>query len=184
MFTLLFKAFWFISPAMVSNMMPVWAKQVRFLDIFDIPIDGGRTLFGKPIFGRNKTVRGFIAGVSTAILVGVLQYILSENFAFINNWEMTPLELNDYLLLSALTGFGALLGDAMESLLKRQIGIAPGNAWFPFDQLDYLFGALLLSTPVIMLNFSEYLAVLAVGFALHPTATFIGYKLGLKDKPI
>jgi len=40
--------------------------------------------------------------------------------------------------------FGALLGDMMESFFKRRIGRDRGQDWIPFDQLDFIVGALVL----------------------------------------
>ena len=41
--------------------------------------------------------------------------------------------------------FGALLGDIVESFFKRRAGKERGEDWIPFDQLDFLLGALFLS---------------------------------------
>jgi CDP-2,3-bis-(O-geranylgeranyl)-sn-glycerol synthase len=40
---------------------------------------------------------------------------------------------------------GALLGDVIESFFKRRIGKDRGQDWIPFDQLDFLIGALTFS---------------------------------------
>jgi hypothetical protein len=120
MLYLLAQGFWFILPAMWSNMAPVWAKKVRFLDSFDVPIDGNRKLFGKPIFGRNKTYRGFVAGAAFALGVGLIQWSLSELFPVFDRLELIELNLGGYVALSLLLGIGALVGDAVESFMKRQ----------------------------------------------------------------
>jgi CDP-2,3-bis-(O-geranylgeranyl)-sn-glycerol synthase len=41
--------------------------------------------------------------------------------------------------------FGALLGDVIESFFKRRVGKDRGQDWIPFDQLDFLVGALIFS---------------------------------------
>lgn len=57
----------FIFPAYVANAMPVVLGG-------GTPIDLGRKLSdGKPIFGSHKTIRGFIAGVTSGTLVGLAQ---------------------------------------------------------------------------------------------------------------
>ncbi|KAA0006124.1 MAG: CDP-archaeol synthase, partial [Thermoplasmata archaeon] len=40
--------------------------------------------------------------------------------------------------------FGALLGDIVESFFKRRVGKERGEDWIPFDQVDFLIGALIL----------------------------------------
>jgi CDP-2,3-bis-(O-geranylgeranyl)-sn-glycerol synthase len=81
-------------------------------------------------------------------------------------------------------GFGALLGDAIESFFKRQARVKPGNTWFPFDQIDYIIGGLLFSLPVITLGVKYYFLILVVWLLLHLISSYIGYLLGLKTKPI
>jgi len=41
--------------------------------------------------------------------------------------------------------FGALIGDIVESFFKRRIGKVRGQDWIPFDQLDFILGALFFS---------------------------------------
>ena len=184
MLYLIAQGFWFILPAMWSNMAPVWAKKVRILDWLDVPIDANKKLFGKPIMGRNKTYRGFVAGAAFATFIGMLQWLLSETFPVFDRLEFFELGFADYLALSLLLGFGALVGDAVESFFKRLFEIPPGEAWVPLDQIDYVIGALIFSIPIGALTNGEYAAAAFVGVALHPVATFVGWKLGLKDKPI
>jgi CDP-2,3-bis-(O-geranylgeranyl)-sn-glycerol synthase len=40
---------------------------------------------------------------------------------------------------------GALFGDIVESFFKRRIGKERGESWYPFDQLDFVLGALILA---------------------------------------
>lgn len=164
--------------------MPVWAKRIPLLDRLDKPIDGNKQLFAKPILGRNKTYRGLVAGVASALVVGAAQWLLSEQWSAVNRLEFIELDFSSYIILSLLLGFGAILGDALESFAKRQVGVTPGKAWVPFDQIDYVIGAFLISAVYIQLDTSQYLAAFFVGSIIHPISTVIGWKLGLKDQPI
>ena len=184
MLYLIAQGFWFIVPAMFSNMAPIWAKKMPFPKFLNRPIDGGKELFGKPLFGKNKTYRGFAAGALFAVSVGTVQFLLSERFDVLNRLEFFEMGFGEYMALSLLLGFGALAGDAIESLFKRQVGIKSGEPWLPFDQIDYVVGALLLSVPVGALSWEEYLAAAFVGIFMHPVGTIVGWKLGLKEKPI
>ena len=172
-------------PAMVANMMPVIGRYMRFLDVFDKPIDGSRTLRGKPLFGRNKTYRGFIVGISGALVVGVGQYALAQSSEAVRSIEMVDnLTISTYMVLALLLSIGALVGDATESMIKRQLEIKPGGTWFPYDQLDYVFGALIVAAPLAQLEGIEVMMAIFVGFFLHPVTTLIGYRLGIREKPI
>src|SRR4051812_27852644 len=55
-------------------------------------------------------------------------------------------------LLGAWIGLGALSGDLVKSFAKRRRGILPGQAWIPFDQIDWLLGALAFAAPVLRLS--------------------------------
>jgi CDP-2,3-bis-(O-geranylgeranyl)-sn-glycerol synthase len=87
-------------------------------------------------------------------------------------------------LLGPLFGGGALLADAFESFFKRRAGVPPGESWFPFDQIDYILGGYLSATLVIGFDLSQFLWVLGTWFFAHLIASYIGYLLGLKNKPI
>jgi CDP-diglyceride synthetase len=90
----------------------------------------------------------------------------------------TPLDLGFLLAL------GALLGDLIKSMVKRRVGVPSGRSWFPYDQLDYIIGGLLLSACVVVLHASQYVWVVFVYFGVHLLASYIGYLLKLKDSPI
>lgn len=178
-------ALWFFLPAGVANSAPVFANKVPLLKRLGMPIDGGKSYRGKRIFGDHKTVRGFVVGVISAIAIAGLQMVLYSNF----EWAKTLSRSIDYsdpivLLLGALLGFGALFGDAVESFFKRQLSIPSGKSWFPYDQIDYIVGALIMSAPIVSLRTSEYIAIFIVWFLIHPVATFIAWTLKLKDSPI
>jgi CDP-2,3-bis-(O-geranylgeranyl)-sn-glycerol synthase len=83
-----------------------------------------------------------------------------------------------------LLSFGALFGDMVKSFFKRQLGVASGKSWFPFDQIDYIVGGLAFSAIVVRLEATQYISVLVVWFALHLISSYIGYLLKLKKDPI
>jgi CDP-2,3-bis-(O-geranylgeranyl)-sn-glycerol synthase len=182
---LLLSAAWFIAPAMVSNMMPVVASKYEWLRALDRPIDHKRTFNGRRIFGNHKTYRGYVVGVSFAILTALLQYALADRYAFFRDLELLDaMTKSTYIVLGFMLGFGELTGDAIKSFFKRQFDIKPGQSWFPYDQLDYIVGALIFALPFGHLLIVEYAAVFAVGFGLHLITTAIGYVTGFRDAPI
>jgi CDP-2,3-bis-(O-geranylgeranyl)-sn-glycerol synthase len=172
-------------PAGLANSSPVFANKIPILNKLGMPVDGGRTYRGKRIFGDHKTVRGFIVGVLTGFFISLLQMFLFNNFSWFAEISGS-INYSDpmVLLLGAALGFGALMGDAVKSFFKRQFGVKSGQSWFPYDQIDYIIGGLLLSIPFVTLTFSEYLVIGLVWFLLHPIGTIIGWLLKLKDSPI
>lgn len=157
-------ALWFFLPAGVANVIPIFVGNWKFIKRFNKPIDFGLTFRGKRVFGDHKTVYGTLIG----ILAGVL----------------TTMSIQQPLILGILLSIGALGGDMVKSFFKRQLGIASGKTWFPFDQLDYILGALILSAFYIQLNFTKYLLIIAVWFIIHIISTITGYLLKLKSSPL
>lgn len=175
---------WLFLGAGVANMVPVFVSRFPVLKHWKTPLDFGLTLNKKPLFGKNKTWRGLLSGIIFATATVAAQQALLRTLdtdIFVGGQSFNSLPL---LVIGPLLGAGALIGDAVESMFKRQIGIAPGKSWFPFDQTDYIIGAILFTYPVVTLNFWLYAALLAIGFGLHVATAYLGYLLKLKDSPI
>lgn len=172
---------WLLLGAGMANMTPVFAANIPALKSWDTPIDFGKKLGGKPIFGKNKTWRGLMCGIIVAILTVYLQQLLLKTLD--KNITINSTAFTDFspVVLGTLLGAGALLGDAVESFFKRRAGVAPGKSWFPFDQIDYILGAALFTYPIAPLPLYQYLLLLVVGFILHLLVNYLGYLLKLKD---
>lgn len=185
LFKELFFALWFFLPAAIANMMPIFAAHWKFIKAYDYPIDMHKTFRGKRIFGAHKTIRGLVVGVIFATLVLGLQFLAVKYIPFVAEWtdqvDYTQLPV---FVLGPLFGLGALLGDAIESFFKRQVGIKPGDGWFPFDQTDYIIGGAIATMPFVQLSIWQYVWLIVIWLVIHVVSTVIGYKLGLKDKPI
>ena len=132
-------------------------------------------LNGKRMLGDNKTWRGLLFG---GLIGAVTGWLIYQTISVGSSQQLS------HLWIGFILGMGALFGDALESFFKRQLGIASGSSWFPYDQIDFVLGAILFSLPFIRLRLVDYFAVLAFYFGLHLLTSFIGYKLKLKDKPI
>lgn len=164
----------FFLPAGISNMTPVFASKLPGLRNWQTPLDFGKTYRGKRIFGQNKTWRGLLSGIFMGTLTGLILY----GPFFSEDNQLT------FLLVCASMSAGALIGDAVESFFKRQRGIASGESWFPFDQTDYIIGGLLFTLPFGLLPLWLAAWVFIIYFSLHLVSSYIGYLVGLKDKPL
>ena len=180
-----FFAIWFFLPAGIANMMPIFAARWPIVKNYEWPMDFGLCFRGKRIFGSHKTVRGLIVGIIFATLTLWLQQLAAQHINMLRPWinHVDYMTLN-VLVLGPLFALGALLGDAIESFFKRQIGIAPGDGWFPFDQIDYIVGGAIATWAFVSLSLKQYLLLIFIWFCLHIISTTIGFMLGLKDKPI
>ncbi len=162
-------ALFFFLPAGIANMSPVFANKIPLLNRWSTPIDGGKSWRGQRLLGDHKTWRGFVFGTFVAASAGLLEQHLVHS------------SLPYGAFTGALLGAGALAGDALESFFKRRRGIASGHGWFPFDQLDYIIGGLVLVGLFAHLSLAQVISILAVYFCLHLAGSQIGVMTGLKD---
>ena len=175
---------WFFLPAGLANMAPIFAARLPFLRRWSFPLDGYATIRGKRVFGSHKTIRGVLSGVLIGILTVYLQVSVYAHVALVRTFVLLDYTTIQPLLFGILASGGALLGDALRSFCKRQLGIAPGKSWFPFDQLDYVLGGIAVTAVYVRLTFRQHLLLGLIWFLLHPLATLIGYLLKLKDNPL
>lgn len=160
---LIVEALKFIFPAYCANAIPVIAGG-------GIPIDFGKNFSdGRRIFGKNKTLRGFFAGLTVGTAIG-----LAESAVF-----------NYPVLFGLLLSLGALFGDLGGAFLKRRLDIPPGGLLPVIDQVDFIVGAVAFSLPVAwnMLSGELTATVMIISPPIHLMTNFAAYKLGLKDNP-
>ncbi len=172
-------------PAGIGNVCPIFAANIPFIRLFSMPVDMGAKFNKKPLFGKNKTWRGLLCAVLAGALVGVFQMYIARIFA-VDFTKFINFDYQSYLtiFLGSVLGLGAILGDLVESFFKRQFGIKSGKSWFPFDQLDYIVGACLLSSPLVILSVKLYVMIIIVWFLMHIIFSYLGYLVRLKKQPI
>jgi CDP-2,3-bis-(O-geranylgeranyl)-sn-glycerol synthase len=176
---------WFFLPAGVANVTPIVAAKLPQIRRYVYPLDFHRTLRGRRILGAHKTVRGIVTGIIMAVITSLVQQQLYQfNVADIRHFIPIAYTVLNPALFGFLLGLGALGGDAAESFLKRQIGIRPGKAWFPFDQIDYILGSMLLTFFYIRLSVTAYVLGLIIWFLMHIIFSAIGYLFKLKKNPL
>lgn len=174
---------WFLMPAGAANMAPVLAKKWSWLGSLDRPVDAGRSWRGHRLLGDHKTWRGFAAGWLLALGFTLMQFWLYDASQSVRNFYLIDISsINPIIWATALT-LGALGGDAIKSFFKRQIGVAPGKNWVPFDQLDYVIGTLIVVSLIIDMPIRFYVIGLVLGLFLHPLVNLLGWVLQLKEKP-
>jgi len=149
----------FIFPSYAANSVPA---------IFGggTPIDLGRRFIdGERILGSHKTIRGFISGLFAGLLVSA---VMGAIFSI------------ELLFLGALISTGALGGDLFGAFIKRRMKLPPGYPLPLLDQLDFVFGGILILYPFHRLSRGAIFLILLVTPAIHLLANMIAYLLGLK----
>jgi CDP-2,3-bis-(O-geranylgeranyl)-sn-glycerol synthase len=132
------------------------------------PLDSGRNFRdGRRIFGDGVTWRGTLIGTTIGTLIGLLQGIISGNIL-------------QGILLGFFLGGGALIGDACGSFVKRRMNIERGRPTPFLDQLDFVVGALIFASIVVVLPVYMIILILIISLVLHLSANIIAYLLGIK----
>lgn len=175
---------WLFLPAGMANGAPVVATKLSFLRRFHAPLDGGMMFRGKRLLGPNKTWRGVTSGILLAIIILWAQQLAVSHFSGLRSIVPAGYVHFPTVFLGFLFGVGALGGDAVESFFKRQFDVPSGESWFPFDQIDYILGSAILIALFIRLSLMQYIWLLIVWLLVHVLATFIGFLMGLRDRPI
>ncbi len=170
-------ALYYALPGFVANMMPIFVRRrFRFLAV---PVDMGRRLGSRQIFGSHKTYRGFVFGILGAVATACLQAVVYKN-----GWlhGVAYVDYSRPVLLGAALGLGALTGDLVRSFFKRRAGLKPGAKWFPWDQLDYVIGIVAFAPVVRPFTWQMALALLILGPILHIAVTRTANLLGLRKE--
>ena len=149
------------------------------------PIDFGKSdSNGNRWIGDGVTWRGVLAGTIIGMITGAVQgyfgpYLLSEFGQYI----ITPIitDVHSGIVIGFLLGFGALLGDALGSFLKRRLGIGRGKPAPILDQLDFIIVALILVSLVVEVNWLFIILALLMTLIIHLLTNTGAYLLGLKD---
>lgn len=189
MLKFIFSCLWYLLPAALGNHNAscgnrLWLPGVlkKALAKLAVPVDFGVKWGGREIFGKNKTWRGFLVGIVTGILVAGLQaWLFLNNSFFIKNTIVDYNKVN-FVLIGFLMGAGALLGDLIESFVKRRLNKASGKPWFPWDQADWIIGSMLLSSVVYVPEVKVAIVTALLYIGVHLCSDRMVYLMGIKKR--
>jgi CDP-2,3-bis-(O-geranylgeranyl)-sn-glycerol synthase len=83
-------------------------------------------------------------------------------------------------LLGLTLGGGALIGDACGSFIKRRLKLESGRPAPILDQLDFVVGALVFASFIVVIPVEMIVIILVISVFLHLGANIIAYLLGIK----
>lgn len=180
MLTTILESIYFLLPAAIATLVPQMVAHWHIWEPLNIPIDAKKLIGNKRIFGANKTVRGYVTGITGALFAGALQHFFYLTRAGKSISIFSYQNIGRVFMLSFLLGFGALAGDSIKSFFKRRLDIAEGESWFFFDQVDFVIGAILCSFFLTILDLNHYLWMVVSYVVIHLLTTSIGHLLGVK----
>lgn len=169
---------YFILPAYVSNSGGL---------IFGggTPLDMGKTdKNGVRWIGDGVTWRGLVGGTLLGTFVGAIQgYFGADLLSLYGDVIVTPIAvgISNGIIIGFLLAFGALIGDAAGSFLKRRLGIGRGNPAPILDQIDFLVVALLFASLVVKFTWEFVIIAIILTIIIHLIANTGAYLLGMKD---
>jgi CDP-2,3-bis-(O-geranylgeranyl)-sn-glycerol synthase len=175
-----------IAPVLVAGVAHSIVIHGDLVSTLARPLDGGRTLRGRRLFGANKTWRGPIVMAATTAVGALALAEVSPRFL---GAQVGDDGRGRALLFGLALALGYSLAELPNSLVKRQLGVAPGgrsrthaSAQYLFDQLDSVLGvvvvlALFDREPAVLV------ATLVLGFAVHMVFDLLLYRLHVKADP-
>src|SRR3989344_4832589 len=150
---LILNAIYYYLPAYFANGMPI-----AFGGGF--PLDFGKNWKdGKRIFGDGKTFSGLIFGIGVGTLaIGTIQGKLE---------------------LAFFISVGAIFGDLIKSFVKSRLRYNAGEKFFPWDQIDFLIGAIILASIIEAQRIDFVITILVITPLIHLATNYGAYLFGL-----
>jgi len=174
---LIIKSLYFLLPAYIANVAPVFAKKINFLNV---PVDFGKKINERFVFGSHKTWRGI---VSATLFGGIIFYIQKLLYSYQLFQKISLVNYSEYsIALGFIMGFGAIFGDLVKSFFKRRKGIGAGKRWVPFDQVDFVIGALVFSSIFYVPQILVWAILIILSIPIHILARHIGYLFNICQK--
>ncbi len=153
------------------------------------PMDFGKNAWdNRRLIGDGVTWRGTIgAGLFGMLIGGLLGYLSTIGFCtsyfnlLASNLTGISNPIIQGLIIGFLLGFGALIGDAIGSFIKRRLNFERGKPVPLLDQLDFVVVALIFASLVVDLTLPMVVCILILSIFFHLGANILAYSIHLKD---
>jgi len=175
------------SPVIIAAILHMIVVKFDTFSFLKYPLDLKKTWRGKRIFGDNKTYRGLVVMVGLSVIFTFIYKLLLDNFDGFASLNLLDFNKYNFLFYGFLFGFGYIISELPNSFIKRQMGTKEGKSkniiMILFDQLDSVFGILLIFIPFSNLTFNHFVIGLVFFGALHVIINLLLYKLGFRKEP-
>lgn len=183
------RACWLIVPVVVGGLGHVAVLKTNLLPWLAVPVDGGARWRGRPVFGANKTWRGFAVMTGLTALTSATQDALARRYRWPVALEVHQSARVHAWLAGAICGLTYCLAELPNSFVKRRLGISPGmrvrgRGWLQYtvDQADSVVGCLLPLRLMYRSEVGELLTALALGMGIHIGIDQLIYAIGVKSR--
>ena len=189
---MLLRSLWLALPVILGGAIHIAVlRGGLFPTLARLPLDLGLRLRGRRLFGANKTWRGALIMIGGTALCSVVQAQVALHADWARRLVLAEFSLEHPILWGLLLGSGYIGGELPNSLLKRQLGIGPGEAaaspglrrlFWLIDQADSLAGVLLGMCVVYVPPLSVVASLTLITLLVHPAMALVMVGLGLKDR--
>jgi hypothetical protein len=185
------QALWLALPVIAGGVIHVAGLRMGvFPRLARVPLDGGVTLRGRKLFGGNKTLRGVVLMTGATMLCAYGQALLAGQAAWARELALVQFAQLHPWAWGALLGLGYIAGELPNSLVKRQLDIAPGGrapgrlAWLFWlvDQVDSMAGVLVFMAVVWVPSLEMVAWLFLITIVVHPLVALVMFGLGLKTR--
>lgn len=171
----------FYFPAAMANVGAVISRFVPGFNQIETPVDLGFSYRGIRLVGDHKKLGGFIFGIIFGTFIALIKYLYFDQ-QFLE-YRLVNYDFWRYISMYAVMSFGAVSGDIIESVIKRQLNISPHAPWIPFDEIDHTSLSMTLAAIFFGIPWAMVLLVIVVYFFWHVLANIVGYQLRIKKVP-
>lgn len=178
-----------LTPIIITGPINMLFCKKDILAPLNIPIDNNIVLKdGNRLFGSNKTLKGFLGyvlfcAIFTVMWGSFLKLLNLENYNYFYFYHENNLFFN--IFTGSLVGIAYALFELPNSFLKRRLNIKPGEKapgpgkilFSILDQIDSLFGCVLVVAIFYKMSFLFYVFYVAIGGLTHFFINIILYVL-------
>lgn len=161
----------FFIPLIIANVLHMVVVKKDYFEGIAIPLS-------TKLFGKSKTIRGFI-----------ILPLLTAFLSMLNNTIFGPFGVSAFyaFFIGAGLGMAYMLFELPNSYFKRRLGIATGEKsqkyrllQFVVDKMDSLIGVFLFYYFFMTISLPDLLVLFAAAFLIHITISYLLVLLNIK----
>lgn len=193
MIEMIIKILYTIVPVAGGGILHMMVVRANWLPFLVIPIDGGRSLNGKRIFGDHKTWRGIVVILAATVFSAGLHAWMEARWPNLSDYNYVDYATIPWWQAGLWWGIAYALSELPNSFLKRRAGIAPGQGGSAglrsvllslMDQADSAIGCSLIAWLALGVALDVALWMMILGTAVHLLINMLLGLAGLRERMI